>query len=474
MPMNPLIWRIDAAGATDARPSGGVSLSPASLLIEGLSPPWRGRLLALGDPGQIDRRPAAAGARRLAVPASVILPALVNAHTHLDLTHIGPRPYVGADGFTGWAMMVRDRRAATVDAAVASIRDGVRRSLAGGVTAVGDIIGRTAPKPADARDARTEGRRWLDRHSGLVGVGFAEVFGVGGWQDAAEADVRRLLAEGGDDDLVRLGVQPHAPYSAGTRLYRFCATGFPCRLPGAHGGPGGHGHPEDGKPVARGTPLIATHLAETLDEREFVQRGTGPFRDLLRSIGRWDDAAAAEVGHGLHPIEHVLSAIDGTGTKLLAAHVNDCPSELIPRLAAAGVSVAYCPRAHAYFGHEAALGPHRYREMLEAGVNLCLGTDSIINVPPQQADRLSVLDDMRLLFARDATDARTLLAMGTTHGARALGLDPGLFTLRAGGEIAGLVAVDVGGTPEQLAPLERALIARGAPRLLRLTDGAAP
>lgn len=452
--MNPPNWRLDAAGAADA---GGVSLAPASLLVarrDG-SPPWACELIAVGDPGQIDRHPASAGAARRALPRSVVTPAYVNAHAHLDLTHVGPRAYDAAGGFVAWAMMVRAARCGTVTAAVESIREGVARSLAGGVVAVGDIVGKAGNTPhPDTGDARIAG--WLAvREMGMLGVSFAEVFGVGSWQDGAIEEVRALAARAdrmganGPAVGVRFGLQPHAPYSAGRRLYAAACAGA--------------------------TP-VATHLAETPDERQFVERGNGAFRELLQSIGRWDGAAAGEVGLGAHPIEHVLDAAAtslDSATGLLAAHVNDCPDELIPRLKRERVSVAYCPRAHAYFGHPATTGPHKYREMLSAGVNVCLGTDSIINLPPGQSERLSVLDEMRLLHSRDGTDARTLLAMGTTHGASALGLDPRLFTL-APGELGGLVAVEVGDAPASVDPLRRVMTSRGTPLLLRWEVEAAP
>ena len=104
------------------------------------------------------------------------------------------------------------------------------------------------------------------------------------------------------------------------------------------------------------------------------------------------------------------------------------------------IGVAYCPRASAYFGH----ANHRYRDMLGAGVNVALGTDSILCLGT--ADRISVLDEMRLLHRRDATDPMTLLAMTTIKGARVLGTRESLVTLKPG-ESAGLLALRIGDAP---------------------------
>ncbi|MFM9957292.1 MAG: amidohydrolase family protein [Phycisphaerales bacterium] len=491
------LWRIDAAGAADGT---GLTFAPASLLVESRAvvsgmgePVWRCRLVAVGVPGDIDRHPAAgavAPERRRSLPESVILPGLVNAHTHLDLTHIGPRPYDPAGGFVGWAMsLVRPNRAITLETAIDSLRDGIARSLAGGVVAVGDIIGAVPTGSVGEPDARLVLRSELERVFGAgFGVGFGEVFGVGATQRFAIEQMERLAAAG-------CALQPHAPYSAGPGVYREAV-----RLA-----------------AARGVGLC-THLAETLDERRFIEHGDGPFRDLLERIGLWDDEAARSVGHGQHPIEHVLDAMEqnpgreegiGSGrvvkwssaaeyphlttrpldhsttaspppsiplrigdTAFLAAHVNDCPERLIPRLAAARASVAYCPRAHEYFRHPETTGPHRYREMLEAGVNVCLGTDSIINLPLAQAGRISVLDDMRLLVRRDGVPPALALAMGTTRGARALGLNESAFTLEAGTVKAGLIAVGVGN--ERGDVLDRVMRADGVVQLLRWSDGSLP
>ena len=383
------------------------------------------------------------------------MPALVNAHTHLDLTHVGPQPYEADQGFAGWAMMVRGARAESGLDVARSVREGVERSVQGGVVAVGDICGggrQRPPAPGEA-DSRLLAFDAL-ASSPLLGTGFLECFGVGGWQMEAVDAMLRLLAAAREraTNGVRIGVQPHAPYSAGRVLYAAAAaTGLP----------------------------LATHMAETTAEREFTQLGKGAFKELLWNIARWDAAAASEVGEGRHPVDHVIDALEAGVARraspqplhAVAAHVNDCENAAIQHLASSGLSVAYCPRCHEYFGHDSAIGPHKYREMLSAGVNVCLGTDSIINVPPSQSDRLSVLDEARLLFRRDRADATLLMAMMTVNGARALGLGPSLFTLEPGPS-AGLLAVDVAGTDASLPPPERILAAGGVSLGARLLDWA--
>jgi len=254
------------------------------------------------------------------------------------------------------------------------------------------------------------------RTSPLVGVSFLECFGVGGSATAAADRLESLIgAIPGAAADVELGLQPHAPYSAGRGLYERASD-----LAGSLSLP------------------LSTHLAESRAERELIERGAGPMLDLLDSLGVWDDAAAAEVGHGESPVRHLASVLKRA--PWLLAHVNDCSDDDLALLAEAGAAVAYCPRSSAFFDRAAEVGPHRWREMIERGITVALGTDSSASLPVGDQGGLSVLDEAILLRQRDGADPLTLLGMLTTSGARALGLDRDLFRVSPG-PIAGVVAV---------------------------------
>ena len=106
-------------------------------------------------------------------------------------------------------------------------------------------------------------------------------------------------------------------------------------------------------------------------------------------------------------------------------------------------AVVYCPRAHAFFGHQ----PHPFRAMLDAGLAVAVGTDSAASHPIDQARPLSVLDELRWLHARHpGLAAKTILEMGTVHAAAALGQSDKIGSLTAG-RLADLVAFDVGSCP---------------------------
>lgn len=438
-----MVLRVEASSIRDA---AGTNLTGGvSLLLQTQEPGWPGGpggsggatldpvVLALGSREAVLHHPASESARSLDLQGSTLVPALVNAHTHLDLTHIGPRAHDPKSGFVAFVDLVRRERAGNEADIAASVRRGVQLSLAGGVVAVGDIAGASGGRLTFAPLQALS-------QSPLRGVSFLEFFAMGRREAASLERLREALETlPAGTPRVRAGLQPHATYSVSPPAFR-----------------------EALRLASRWSLPVSTHLAETFEEREFIARGTGPLRDMLERLGVWEDSILDHVAQGRSPVEHLCAGVDPP-RGLLAAHVADASERDIQRLAASGIVVAYCPRAGSYFATHERLGPHRYREMLRAGVAVALGTDSIVNLPAEHASgahaRISTWDDMVLLSRRDGTDAETLLAMATLHGARALGVDDGLFRFRVGGTIAGVCVL---GAPT----LELALARGVAPGLL--------
>ncbi|MBX3404821.1 MAG: amidohydrolase family protein [Phycisphaeraceae bacterium] len=433
--------RLDASGAADG---AGFARGAVSFLVDARGGCSHLRLLAAGSAPEVDGHPAARGARVFDLRGYVLLPAMVNAHTHLDLTHIGPRAHAPGLGFVPWVEMIRAARAADDDEARRSVLRGIELSRSAGVVAAGDIAG--APRDTPGRASLAPWRAM--REAGFGGVSFLEFFAIGSGRERFMRWLPALLDEAAraarEEGAPRIGLQPHAPNTVELAAYEWAA-----RVAAAHGLP------------------LSTHLAETSEEREFIGAARGPMRDMLERFGLWDERAAAEIGHGRSPAAHVAGVL--RRARPLAAHVNDASDADLGHLSEMGATVAYCPRASAYFGAPAKFGPHRYRDMLRAGVPVALGTDSLVNLPadaartPAEGGRgMSILDEMRFLWHRDGTDASALLAMGTVHGAGVLGLDTTRYMFScespgagpAGGrEIAGIVGVCVGQTRGDAAPL---------------------
>lgn len=408
---------IRAAAIVDA---GGTSVAPGAVEID----TQRGEIIdvrQIPETGGASDESARPGIPVLDLGQTVLMPGLCNAHAHLDLTHVGPVARGEGVAFSAWLESVRQARHTEDGAIEASVQDGVRLSLAGGTVAIGDIAGAANATP------RLGPWRVLEA-SPLWGVSYVEFFAVGTREQAGRERLAAFLEAHAEafsrHGRMRLGLSPHAPYTVGPGTYAWLL----------------------GLAEARDVPLC-THLAESAEEQQFVGAGTGPLRELLESLGLWSEDLGRDYGRGKTAVE-LLAPVLRAG-RIAAVHVNDCPEASLETLASTKTPVIYCPRASAYFHAERTFGPHRYRDMLRAGIPVALGTDSAINLPlasPGGAlERISVLDEMRLLFRRDGTDPVTLLAMGTTNAAMILGLDASRFLLSRGSRPIGLVAVPVEG-----------------------------
>jgi cytosine/adenosine deaminase-related metal-dependent hydrolase len=314
---------------------------------------------------------------------AVILPGLINAHCHLELSHLSPPPNVRS--FIEWlgiVMAASPQPASTADA----VRSGVAESLRFGVTLVGDI----------SRDPRAA--RSVLLQSPIAAVSYGEVVGMAGRRGQLKSRLDLATNPAGAGQRVKPGISPHAPYSVDAHGYARCLDS-----------------------ARRGELPLTTHLAESPDEATFLADHAGPFRALWDRIGEWRDPPPRFAGG---PVRYAqsLGLLDYPLT--LLAHVNYCDDDELEILAAARASVVYCPRTHAYFGHP----PHRWREMLTRGINVCVGTDSRASSPD-----LNLVDDLRLLHRlAPEVPPQTLWEMATVRPARALGMRRGWGTLEPG------------------------------------------
>jgi len=318
---------------------------------------------------------------------AVILPGFVNAHTHLELGFCATLASDSLD-FIPWLVRLIDARRRSVDRSgdvAKSVRDGVHQSLSAGVTTLGDIT----TDPQLTRAELTRGP--------LRVVSFGEVIAMGAGREQLRNRLESALDDSYVSDCVSVGVSPHSPYTVEPDGIRACADAATrLQLP------------------------LCMHLAETEAESQFTRDAAGPFRIFLDELGFWDERASCS---HLSPVAlaHACSAL---GPRTVLAHCNYVDDEDIDLFVRTGVHVVYCPRTHAAFGHQ----PHRFDAMLNAGVNVCFGTDSLASNPS-----LSVLDEIRFV-GRTRCDVApaTLIAMGTLRGAIALGLSDIVGTLSVG------------------------------------------
>jgi cytosine/adenosine deaminase-related metal-dependent hydrolase len=293
-----------------------------------------------------------------------ILPGLVNAHTHLDLSDARgktpPTPY-----FVDWLRrVIEHRRGQTVDDVRRAIGAGIAEATRFGTTMLGDIASGGASWSALA-------------NAPLLAVLFYELLGL--TSDRAGQALREAstwLAQRPSWMNPRPGLSPHAPYS-----FRADHLSWATKM---------------GK-------QIAIHLAESAAEVQLIDRRAGPLVQFLSERGFWDPTGLA------WSFEQVIEATRHA-TTVLYVHGNYLrPETAIPP----NGSIVYCPRTHAAFGHP----PHPFREFLKRGARVALGTDSLASNPD-----LDILAEARFVAARHPDlPGETLLRMLTLSGAEALG-----------------------------------------------------
>jgi cytosine/adenosine deaminase-related metal-dependent hydrolase len=347
----------------------------------------------------------------------VMVPGLVNAHTHLEY---GPRfADLATSGlpFPEWiARLSLRRRELSLDDWLVEVRGSAHAALRTGTTCVGDVV---TNGPAVAAVARL----------GLAGVSYLEAVGADDRSWPRERDrVLRLLEAGGP----RLGVSPHALYSLSASAFR-SAVG-----------------------LARERGLrLHPHLAETSDEAEFVLSGTGPIAAAMTRLGLEHDLIGA--GARRTAVEH-CDDLGGLGPDVHVAHGVHVSASDRELLRSRHTAVALCTRSNAVLQ----AGEAPVAAYLSEGSPVALGTDSLASSP--DLDLLAEARAARYLAARQGMTgtASALLVAATTGGAAALGVDAGTIEPGRRADLA-VFDVPVGGG-EDLAAVAEALVEHGAGR----------
>ncbi|WP_439625778.1 amidohydrolase family protein [Gemmata sp.] len=328
-----------------------------------------------------------------------IVPGLVNAHTHLDLSGArGLIPPTDPDHFTEWLRgVIAYRRTRPPEQVQADIRAGLAECLRFGTTLIGDIASEGASWDAVAAAPTRAVVFWeliglseerfsasLDRWSGTS---------VLGWF-TPPPDVRPRPGT----DLCRWAGSLHSPYSVNAQ----CA-----------------------KVLLWVNPRLAIHVAESRAEALLLENRAGPFVEFLTGLGVYQEGAFASSWEDfLTPVREPQKS-----SSVLLVHANYLPRDFPFRQSH---FVVYCPRTHGAFLHP----PHPYREFLKRGVRVCLGTDSLASNPD-----LDVLAEARFVHARHPdVPGEQLLKMITLAGAEALGFAAEAGSLEVG-KSADLVAV---------------------------------
>jgi 5-methylthioadenosine/S-adenosylhomocysteine deaminase len=337
---------------------------------------------------------------------ALILPGLVNTHTHLELTALRGYLENEENDFFAWLRkltLARLEKLSPDDIRV-SATWGACEAVRAGITCVGDASDSAMMSMLALNDI------------GLRGVVFQESFGPDPRQ--AVENFEKLSAKvaqlrGVETDLVRVGVSPHAPYTVcGPQLERISRFARDEQLP------------------------LMMHAAESHAEELFVREGCGIFADGLakRSI-EWHAPRSSTIQY--------LKQVGVLDAEPLLAHCIRVDDADIDTLREAGAKVAHCPKSNAKLGH----GRAPFAKFLNAGVAVGFGSDSVAS-----NNTCDILEEARfaVLLSR-AGEGDTLitasdaLRTATTGGARCMGLAGNIGDLREGAE-ADLTVLSLTGT----------------------------
>ena len=343
---------------------------------------------------------------------SAIIPGLINAHSHLELTAMRGFLENEESDFFVWLKkltMARLERM-TVDDLYVSAAWGACEAVRAGVTCV-----------ADASNSAGESMNAL-RDVGLRGIVFQESFGPDPRLakenfEKLKTKVARLREH--ETTLVKCGVSPHAPYTVCTpQLEMISQFALDEDLP------------------------LMMHAAETTMEVSLIRDGRGPFADGLRNRGiEWQ-------APGVSPIQY-LNDHGVLQTRPLLAHCIHIDEADIEKLKQTETRVAHCPKSNSKLGH----GRAPFRKLLDKGIDVGLGSDSVAS-----NNTCDLLEEARfaLLISRlesdDSHPARVItvdevLRTATLGGARTLGLEGQVGELREGCQ-ADFVVISLDGAPQ--------------------------
>ena len=325
---------------------------------------------------------------------AAILPGFVNVHAHLEYTIM--RGLLEDMPFFPWIRLLTALKAyITPDEWRDSARLGAAEMLAAGITAIGD-----------ACDGGYSLNALLE--SGQRGIVYREVFGIAP-QEPVESIVADLQAKvtamakaiDRNDPRIRIGISPHAPYTVRAALFQALGQ------------------------MATAEKLPQTiHVAESPAEDVLFRQGTGPFAEMFARRGiPWQTP-------GVSPVQY-LDSCGALTPGTLVVHCVHADAADAALLKARGAAVAHCPKSNG----KLAAGFAPIRTLLDAGLAVGLGTDSVAS-----NNNADMFEEMRAAVftarAREqdvmALTTKEALYMATLGGARALGMDNEIGSLKPG------------------------------------------
>ncbi|MEO8648788.1 MAG: amidohydrolase family protein [Acidobacteriota bacterium] len=341
---------------------------------------------------------------------AAILPGFVNCHSHLEVTALRGALDTVENNFSEWLLKLTAMRASMSPEDVeVSAMAGVAEGLRAGITCFGDI-GRFGRAGSEAM-----------RKAGVRGVLFQETeFSA----DARSADVdleklleKYYLLKQDASGLVEIGISPHSPYTVSGRLLE-----------------------KLGRIAVDEFVKLSIHTAESRDEEELLQKGTGFFRSIYEKYSvEWTSPLMSSVEY--------LYKTGVLRSRPQLVHCVTVSDDDLGMIAESGSTVAHCPKSNAKLGH----GSAPFEKMLDHGISVGFGSDSVVS-----NNNCDLIEEARFgaLTARGRSGSARFLSAAeiietvTLGGAKTLGLDDRIGSLEKGKQ-ADLAVVSLTGISQQ-------------------------
>ena len=300
---------------------------------------------------------------KLEVFEGILCPGFVNAHCHLELSHLLGKAEKGK-GFLDFIGAIQQRDSYTAIEKQIAINKAEQQMITNGIVAVGDICNTT-----DTLSQKQKGN--------LQYYNFIETFGV------HENKINAVFAHAVElkNEFRTAGqkvtIVPHAPYSVPPKLMKKIGNAF------------------DEKDE-----LLTIHNQETKEENQLFENKEGTFFDWLNSIN-----ASLSIWENRKKSVNILQELGDK--KVLLVHNTFTKKE--------DLTANYyctCPKANQYI--ENALPDYSIFDTDK----LCVGTDSLAS-----NNTLSILDELLVIQENSNFDMNTLLKIACKNGADALGFE---------------------------------------------------
>lgn len=352
-------------------------------------------VVAVGDFKKIKRDLSISNFDIVDLGDGIIVPGWVNAHTHLEFSDIEkPLGFPGIK-FTDWIRKIVNQRLESnrlksetnsISRKSLAIKRGLLESRQSGTQAIGEI----ATAPLISND-------YAQDDCPIITRCFFEQLGRDplNYPNQASELTSFLTQNQSNHPAFYRGASPHAPYSVSELLFNQIQT----------------------ISLSAVTP-VAMHIAETLEERELLEQGSGDFVELLKDFGIWNPLDF----NGGFSIAGILQQLS-TAAHALIVHGNYLSDLELDFIAAhpQNMSLAFCPRTHRFFEH----APYPLQKILDRKINLCLGTDSRASNP----DLNLYKEAQEVASSFPELSSIEILKMATVNGSQALGLPSSIGTI---------------------------------------------